>query len=169
MRSTSIVALTLIAAVGVAPAPSAVTHRNGFYETVAVAQFAVADGLDVPADYLAALMQELVGELQQTKKFRNVRLGEESSSPEQRLLRIVGTITEFDKGNRATRYFVGFGAGRSKIRAHVKFTDAGTGAVVFEDDVDGNVVMGHFGGDSKGATRGLAKEVAKIAKRRFGN
>jgi len=106
---------------------------------------------------------------QQTKTFRHVRVSDQPSASEQRLLQLAGTITEFDKGNRAARYFVGFGAGRSKIQARVRFTDGATGAVVFEDDVDGKVVMGTFGGDSKGATRGLAKEVAKVTKRRFAN
>lgn len=170
MRSTFIVSIALLAATTAFSARAvASSDKPNAYGAVAVAQFTAADGLDVPADYVAALMQELVGELQQTRKFQNVHAGDGSSAPEQRLLRIAGTITEFDKGNRATRYFVGFGAGRSKIRAHVTFTDAETGAVVFEDDVDGRVVMGPFGGDSKGATRGLAKEVAKVAKRRFGN
>jgi hypothetical protein len=36
----------------------------------------------------------------------------------------------------------------------------------FEKDVDGKVIMGLFGGDSKGATDGLAKEVAKDARNR---
>ena len=59
------------------------------------------------------------------------------------------------------------GAGKTKIKAHVKFVDVSTGETVFEDDVDGKVIMGMFGGSSPGATRGLAKEVAKVAARTF--
>ena len=51
--------------------------------------------------------------------------------------------------------------------AHVQFIDVATGSVVFEKDVDGTVWIGLFGGDSSGATRGLAKEVAKIAKKQL--
>ena len=170
MRSTFIIAAAVAAAAaGFAPQAASASDKQTAYETVAVAPFTVAEGLDVPADYLTALMEEIVGELQQTKKFRNVRVGDESSASAPRLLRLDGTVTEFDKGSRAARYFVGFGAGRTKIQAHVKFIDAATGAVVFEDDVDGKVVIGAFGGDSKGATRGLAKEIAKVTKRRFAN
>jgi hypothetical protein len=78
-----------------------------------------------------------------------------------------GTITKYDKGNRAARYFVGFGAGATKVVAHIKFIETATGSVLFEKDVDGKVVIGVFGGDSKGSTRGLAKEVAKVTKRTF--
>ena len=38
---------------------------------------------------------------------------------------------------------------------------------MFEDDVDGKVIMGIYGGNSVGAARGLAKEVAKKAKKVF--
>jgi hypothetical protein len=38
---------------------------------------------------------------------------------------------------------------------------------LYQGKVDGNVVIGLFGGESAGATRGLAKEVAKVAKQKF--
>ena len=74
---------------------------------------------------------------------------------------------EYKAGNQAARYLVGFGAGKTKVVAHVKFTDTATNQVVFEDNVDGKVVMGLLGGSSPGATRGLAKEVASKAVSRF--
>jgi maltose-binding protein MalE len=45
--------------------------------------------------------------------------------------------------------------------------DAATGNVLFEKDVEGKVIIGLMGGDSAGATRGLAKEVAKVTKKKF--
>jgi hypothetical protein len=62
------------------------------------------------------------------------------------------------------RYMIGFGAGKTKIKATIRFTDAASGDVVFEKDVYGKVIMGFAGGDSMGAAHGLAKEVAKVAK-----
>jgi hypothetical protein len=169
MRSAAIVGLIVLAAVASTPESAAAAGPRSQYDAVAIAPFTVAAGLDVPPDYLVSLMQDIVAEVQKTKKFRQVHLGEDAPGSESALLRISGSITQFDKGNRAARYFVGFGAGRSKIQAHVTFTDAQTQELLLEDDVDGKVVMGTFGGDGRGATRGLAKELAKLAKRRFAN
>jgi hypothetical protein len=72
-----------------------------------------------------------------------------------------------NKGNSAKQCLLGFGAATTKVVAHVKFIDATTGNVLFEKDVDGKVIIGLMGGDSNGATRGLAKEVAKVAKKKF--
>jgi curli biogenesis system outer membrane secretion channel CsgG len=83
------------------------------------------------------------------------------------VLKLNGTVTHYDKGSRAKRYLVGFGAGKTKIVAHITVADKETGEVLFEDDVDGKVVMGGMGGDSLGATRGLAKEVAGKIKESF--
>jgi hypothetical protein len=38
---------------------------------------------------------------------------------------------------------------------------------VFEDDVDGKVILDYTGGESIGATQGLAHEVAKVTKKKF--
>jgi hypothetical protein len=62
---------------------------------------------------------------------------------------------------------VGFGAGKTKIVAHVKFVDAATGNVQLEKNVDGKVWIGFMGGESIGATKGLAKDVAKLARKNF--
>jgi hypothetical protein len=62
---------------------------------------------------------------------------------------------------------VGFGAGKTKIVPHVKFVDSATGAVQFEKNVDGKVWIGFMGGESIGATHGLAKQVAKVASKNF--
>jgi hypothetical protein len=85
---------------------------------------------------------------------------------EEATLRLMGTVTEFKEGNRTARYLIGFGAGRAKVKARIKILDS-AGTVLLETDVDGNVVMGAFGGNSNAVTRGLAKEVAKVTKRRF--
>jgi hypothetical protein len=169
MRSAAIVVLLVLAALVARQESATAGGPRTQYDAVAITPFTVADGLDVPSDYLVSLMQDIVSEVQKTKKFRQVHLGDDVSESESGLLRISGNITQFDKGNRAARYFVGFGAGRSKIQARVTFTDAKTHQLLLEDDVDGKVVMGAFGGDGRGATRGLAKELAKLAKRRFAN
>jgi hypothetical protein len=113
-------------------------------------------------------MEELVRELSATIRFYQVlRQGETPAEANTPTLQLVDTVNEFNKGNRAVRYMVGFGAGKTKVKAHVKFVDSATGDILFEKNVDGKVWIGFIGGESIGATRGLAKEVAKVAKRSF--
>ncbi len=62
------------------------------------------------------------------------------------------------------RYFVGFGTGKTKIIADVKFSDAATGEIIHQQTVDGEVTWGVFGGDSDGAKSGLADEIIRVMK-----
>jgi len=143
-------------------------NAKGKYNVVEITRFDVKEGINFPADYQVTLMEELNTQLRDTKRFKEVlREGETSPEPGAPALKLVGTVTKYDAGSRAARYLIGFGAGKTKIVAHVKFTDRATGQVLFESDVDGKVIIGFIGGDSLGATRGLAKEVAKKAKQQF--
>ena len=65
------------------------------------------------------------------------------------------------KGNRAARYLIGFGAGRTKLVANVKVRDAETGQILIEQKVDGHVYGGLFGGGTDQAKGGLASEIIK--------
>ena len=142
-------------------------HKNK-YQNIEVVRFDIKEGVNFPADYLHTMTEELVSQLQQTGKFGQVlREGETPDKADAPTVRLVGTVTEFQPGSRAKRYLVGFGSGKTKIVAHVKFLDKATGEVLFEDDVDGKVWQGNVGGESIGATRGLAKEVAKVSKQQF--
>ena len=138
------------------------------YRNIEVSNFDVKEGVEFPEQYKTILMGEVVAQFQQNKKFKQVsREGETSSSSSEPTVRLTGTVTKFQAGSRTKRYLVGFGAGKTKIVAHVKFIDRATGNVLFEDDVDGKVIMGFIGGESEGAARGLAKEVAKVANKLF--
>jgi hypothetical protein len=138
------------------------------YQQIEVARFTVKAGTEFPDNYLTTLMGELAAQLQETKKFQRVfSEGESQGAGEAPALRLTGEITEFQKGNRAVRYVIGFGAGKTKVKAHIKLSDRATGQTLYEGDVDGKVIIGFFGGESVGATRGLAKEVAKVTKQKF--
>jgi len=149
------------------PASGQDSSLRNKYRDIEVVAFDVKDGVTFPANYLSTLTEELVSQLVGVKKFGRVVRGAEPPADLDLAIRVTGTITEFKAGSRAKRYFVGFGAGQTKITAHVRFLDRATNAVLFEDDVDGRVAMGGFGGESIGATRGLAKELAKVAKKVF--
>ncbi len=141
---------------------------KGKYQNIEVGSFDIKSGVEFPPDSLKVMMPEIVDELKKLKKFKQVSSeGETKTETTDATIRLSGTITKYKPGNRTARYLVGFGAGAAKVVAHVKFTDSTTGEVLFEKDVDGKVIMGVFGGDSNGATRGLAKEVAEVAKKKF--
>lgn len=146
------------------------------YQNIEVETFKVKDGVEFTSEQIENLMAGVVYALKNTKNFENVTLLSASQTAgtnpadatQNGTLKIVGEITKYDKGNRAARYFIGFGAGATKVNANVKFIDTNTGSVVLEKQVDGVVWIGFFGGDSSGAKSGLAKEIANLSKKNFG-
>ena len=149
-------------------AASATVEKNKYHQ-VEVTRFEIQEGIKFPPDFLIAMTEELVTQLKDTKKFAQVlHEGETAADGSGPALRMVGTVTEYQAGNRAVRYMVGFGAGKTKIVAHIKFIDRDAGTVLLEQDVDGKVIMGGaILSESIGATRGLAKEAAKVAAKNF--
>ena len=138
------------------------------YKDIEVVKFDIKPGVEFPEEHLAGMMDEVVKELQDLKKFGQVfRAGEVQTDTTAATLRLEGTVTEFKKGSQTKRYLIGFGAGKTKVVAHVKFIDKATGNVVFEKDVDGKVVLGIFGGQSKTSLRDVGKEIAEVSKKQF--
>jgi hypothetical protein len=139
--------------------------EKGKYRFIEVVRFDNAAGVEFPADRQVTLVEDLVKQLEGTKKFEPVlRSGEKPSNTSAAVVRLTGTITQYKPGSRAARYLIGPGVGTTKVVAQIKLVDASTGAVVLERKVDGKVMMGIMGGNSAGATNGLAKEVAKALK-----
>ena len=157
------------------------TDKNK-YQKIEIAKFDIKAGVEkFTESSLDVMMSEIVDELKKLNKFKEVII--ETTKPKdvvttveakfdtpkveaESTIRLIGTVTEYKEGNRTARYLVGFGAGRAKIKAHIKILDS-TGTVLLEKDVDGNLVIGFFGGDSKSITRGLAIEVAKVTQKKF--
>lgn len=167
-RKTVITCVFALACILSHVAAPAAAEIRGKFSNILVGGFDIKEGVDFPSNYLATLSEELIAQLQEIKKFRQVvREERQSESLPGPAVRLIGTITEFKAGSRAKRYLIGFGAGKTKIKAHIQFVDHATGEVVLRQDVDGKVWIGTFGGESIGATRGLAKEVAKVARRKF--
>ena len=140
------------------------------YQNIEVEKFTVKEKVEYEAEKLDNLMSEIIYALKNTKKFQNVMLLAEkpvntSTDP---VLKISGEIIQYDKGNRAARYLIGFGAGKTKVKAKLKFTDSASGKLLLEKDIDGSVWIGLFGGDSEGAKSDLAKDIANLVKKQFG-
>lgn len=160
---------SLLAVFLLAVQASAQSIQKNKYKTIEVHRFTIQQGVQCPADYMITLTDDLVNQLQRSGKFtRVIREGEiagkDGSLP---MLRLTGEITQFKPGSRAKRYLIGFGAGTTKIVAHVKFADPESGQVLYEGKADGKVWIGVIGGESAGATNGLAKEIVKIARKQF--
>jgi len=136
------------------------------YQAIEIQQFDVKQGVKFPDDYLTSLNNDLQTQLQKLNTF-NVRLSDGSQTSDQNTMRIIGQITEYEPGSKTARALFGMLAGSTKVKAHIQVVDAVNGSVLFEDDVDGKVTYWSPDQDSKGATEGLAKEVAKKIKKRF--
>src|SRR5262245_53636163 len=80
------------------------------YRTVEVTPFAVGEGVLFPPDFHVRLTEELVKELQSSKRFAEVlREGEAPTAEAGPVLKLGGTVTEFKKGSQMKRYMIGFG------------------------------------------------------------
>ena len=170
MSKTPLVLLIgLVAALLLGTPATAQKQVKGKYNAIEVTRFDIQKDVEkFDAAWLMTLTEELVKQLQETNKFKQIlREGEMPAEAGAPTLKLVGTIIKFKPGSRAARYMVGFGAGSTVVKAHIKIIDKSSGEVLFEDDVDGKVVMGVIGGESVGATRGLAKEVASKTKKQF--
>jgi hypothetical protein len=69
---------------------------------------------------------------------------------------------QFDEGDRALRYLIGFGAGKGKMTAEVIFLDT-TQKELAKITVEGEISMGFLGGDFDMAISTAARKVADYA------
>ncbi len=154
--------------------PTATQKR--IYEHIEVDKFSIKQGVEFPADKIEGVTQSVVDSLNDTNKFKSVALSDlpkTSDSAETKpiiettRLKISGEIIKYEPGSQAKRYLLGMGAGKTKLIANIKFIDAQSGEVLFEEIVDGIVSWGLFGGDKNKAQNNLAKQIVKIAKEKF--
>jgi hypothetical protein len=134
------------------------------YRVVQVDRFEVSEGVQFPADYILTLQEDVIQELRKSKSFGEVlHPGENPTDPSAPVLRLGGTITHFDPGSRKKRY-IGYGLGQAKILARLTFSDRATGQTVVVQQIEGALISGFMGGNSKNVTREFGKTVARNAK-----
>jgi len=144
----------------------AVTPK-GPYKAVEIERFTVRQGVELADKEVDELMKATVNNFRASNRFDSVAMAGEAAATEAApRLKISGEVTKYVKGNQAARYFIGFGAGKTKLMVDVKLTDAATGEVVFHQSVDGDVTWGLFGGDSDKAKGGVADEIIREMKKR---
>lgn len=140
----------------------------GVYKHLVIRNFEAGSAKEIPPDFLQQLRRNVSNQMVKTNRFQEVTILKESEQlPANADIELSGRITDFKKGNRALRYWTVPGVGATKIKAAVQFKNLSSGKVIFEGDVDGKVIMGAGGGDSLGATMGLAKEIAKVVQKKL--
>ena len=73
------------------------------------------------------------------------------------VLLLDGTLISFEKGNRAKRYFIGFGSGKAYCTIQSVFTDKTTNENILKLNFDGELSMGLFGGSVDEAVQGVVE------------
>lgn len=150
------------------------------YHLIAVDRFVVApeDIKDEDDKALAAsmpifLQSELVRRLRDSGVFdKVVNLTEAQTPPTTvRALKLEGTITRLTGGSRALRFWIGFGAGRSKAQVETRFVDLQSGRLVMVT-ADRRVaaiseaLSLDYGGDSEGLLKqsfdNMARDLARF-------
>lgn len=136
---------------------------------IELVRFDIAPSVSFPITWVDTMMAETVDELTRTKKFDRVmlvQLADHNSSGAR--LQLTGKVVKYQPGSKATRFWLGMGAGKAKAVASIKLVDTTTGKVLLERTVDGSVIKGTWGGgDASGVTRGVAVEIAKRVKKLF--
>lgn len=74
-------------------------------------------------------------------------------------LNIKFEVKDFDQGNRALRYLVGFGAGKATAKVNVALYDK-DGNHLGDVNTDTSLSMGGFGGDANDMAGKAAKDIA---------
>jgi len=120
--------------VGIAP-----EFTPKIYRRISVEIFAVTDkNIDGDDDKQFAQVMPVYLQAKLVEQFRVAHLFEQVTTPEDaaspldggKTLKLQGTITELSGGSRALRFWISFGAGRSKVQFETRMVDAESGAVL---------------------------------------
>lgn len=80
-----------------------------------------------------SIYKTLINKLQEKKIFKNASIG--NATKNERTVILEGSFSEFNAGNRALKFLIGFGAGKAYIKFKGRLLDASTGKelAIFED------------------------------------
>jgi len=149
----------------VSATPSTPPEIKDKYHAVQVDQFEVKPDVQFPAEYLKKLQEELTKQLVDTKLFAEVlQPGQHPAQAEAPVIRLAGTIHNYNKGSRKKRYVGGYGLGAAEIDAQVAFLDGAKGDQLVVEELRAVLTGGVFGGDEDKATEELARQIVIQAK-----
>ena len=120
-----------------------------------------SSNVDLAYSFQIAIYENLVGELNKTKRFQHVfRDGDRSAGDVPNLLVVKTTVEKYTRGSETQRAVTSVsGATKLTVRTQLLTRD---GRVAFERTVDGNV---RFFGSNLRATHNLARNMAKAITR----
>jgi hypothetical protein len=99
------------------------------YDVVEIEKFTIAEGVELDDADLTELMAFMIVHFNDSRRFNQVFLSTDTAAQTApaRRAKVTGVVTKYNKGNRAARYLIGFGAGRTKLVAQVKVVDTRIG------------------------------------------
>jgi len=119
-------------------------------------------------EFLDGIQRALLGEMTRSSLFPAVRKPAESAEAGSPVLILGGRIVDFKPGNRAARYFAGFGAGQQKIEVECVLKNKTTGEVVAKEMITDRKVAGWAGGSEEKGVEDFAEKVLAFLKRSIG-
>lgn len=150
---------------GAATATPTTRNVKDVYGAVEVDRFKIQNGVEFPPEYLDALQKEITKQLAEAKLFEEViPAGQKPVDSNRRVMHLAGLITNYNPGNRAQRYFGGFGAGAAEIDSKIDFHDGATDQPVLSGDLRAVLAGGFLGGKAEGALKDYARQVVNKAK-----
>lgn len=136
MTSAVKYAVYVMAALIAAQAPVKPLDGYNVVTVEAVAADQSTNAAKYPVEYIDKLKQSIVDRFRDKKVFLEVidgtsKIDSTAVAPTIKHLILTATIVDFDPGNRALRYTIGWGAGSTKVKTKFVFRDAATGREVF--------------------------------------
>jgi hypothetical protein len=122
-----------------------------------------SEDVKLPAEFQMALYENVIEQVDKTKRFQHVyRDGEMSAKNAPDLVTLRCTVTGFTQGSAMARQVTTV-AGTTTIAVHMQFTDK-DGTRLFENDAKGRV---RFFGENLGATYDFGKKVGAVVRENF--
>lgn len=146
------------------------------YQIIVVEKATVEDNpktKEFPGGHEVVMQKSIVANLLEKKTFDKVIDGAEASAPttDGKALTLSTQVIEFDKGSRAARWAVGFGAGATKVKVRFVLKDAANGQELLKTERQGKFygTFSFVGGSKEHAVSeaagdvvdGLIKEINK--------
>ena len=145
------------------PGPQQATPQKLSASAIQIERTNPPEGLVIPEDFRVATYENVILQVEKTKKFQHVyRSGDRSAADVPDLI-ILHLVPEAYKAGSQKKREVTTVAGATSIKVKVTFTDK-TGKVLMEKDIQGRV---RFFGENLRATYDLAKKVAQVVNESF--
>jgi len=149
---------------GFAPNAQAQPQKLGPFKFAAIQiQQIQSDDVKLPAEFQMSLYENVIEQVEKTKKFQHVyRDGEMSAAGVPDLVTLHCTVKGFKQGSAMARQVTTV-AGKTTIEVHMQFTDK-DGKSVLETDTKGQV---RFFGENLRATYDFGKKVGGVVRANF--